>query len=132
MAGCGVNARPDNLRPPAGQGPRAYRVVSTGALRCGHFKNGARLVQHDAAHRVSELERFKATSFPLVMVSPSMDRGVDLPGDLCRFIVVMKMPYPTWEAPANQAAHRILRWVAVVCRADHPQSDSSYRPRKPF
>ena len=62
-------------------------------------KNGARLVQHDAAHRVSELERFKATSFPLVMVSPSMDRGVDLPGDLCRFIVVMKMPYPNLGDP---------------------------------
>lgn len=29
-----------------------------------------------------------------VLFAPSMDRGVDLPGDLCRVQVVAKMPYP--------------------------------------
>lgn len=29
-----------------------------------------------------------------VLFAPSMDRGVDLPDDLCRVIVIAKMPYP--------------------------------------
>jgi Rad3-related DNA helicase len=29
-----------------------------------------------------------------VLVAPSMDRGVDLPGELCRVQVVMKLPHP--------------------------------------
>jgi len=61
--------------------------------------NKVRLVQHDPRHRVTELERFKASDQPLVMVSPSMDRGVDLPGDLCRFIIVLKIPYPNLGDP---------------------------------
>ena len=28
-----------------------------------------------------------------VIVAPSMDRGVDLPGDACRVCIVAKMPY---------------------------------------
>lgn len=58
-----------------------------------------RLLQHDPTHRVSALERFKNTHWPLVMVSPSMDRGVDLPDDLCRFIIVLKIPYPNLGDP---------------------------------
>ena len=33
---------------------------------------------------------------PLVLVSPSMGEGVDLPGDLCRFQIIYKIPYPDW------------------------------------
>ncbi len=29
-----------------------------------------------------------------VLVAPSMDRGIDLPGDLCRVVIVAKVPYP--------------------------------------
>jgi Rad3-related DNA helicase len=29
-----------------------------------------------------------------VLLSPSMERGVDLPGDLCRVVVVAKVPFP--------------------------------------
>lgn len=29
-----------------------------------------------------------------VLIAPSMDRGIDLPGDLCRVQVVCKVPYP--------------------------------------
>lgn len=61
------------------------------------FENSAhkvRLVQHDSFHRISVLEAFKADDRPLVLISPSMDRGVDLPEDLCRFIVLLKVPFP--------------------------------------
>ena len=44
-------------------------------------------------NRTDQLEAFKKSKKPLVMLSPSFDRGVDLPGDQCRFIIVCKMPY---------------------------------------
>ncbi len=43
---------------------------------------------------VGQLEGFKADERSLVLISPSMDRGVDLPEDLCRFVVLLKVPYP--------------------------------------
>ena len=30
----------------------------------------------------------------MVLISPSMNEGVDLPGDLCRFQIIYKLPYP--------------------------------------
>jgi hypothetical protein len=40
------------------------------------------------------LEEFKKSAEPLVLVSPSMNEGVDLPGDECRFQIIYKIPYP--------------------------------------
>jgi Rad3-related DNA helicase len=57
-------------------------------------RHQARLCQHDTESRTSALESFKADSRPLVMVSPSMERGVDLPNGLCSFIIILKVPYP--------------------------------------
>lgn len=77
----------------------------------------ARLMQHDTLSRVTELERFKAESQPKVLISPSMERGTDLPGDMCRFIVVAKVPYPYLGDP--QIARRLYSasdgnlWYAV-------------------
>ena len=66
-------------------------------LACYVFDNSrhkVRLLQHDPTHRISALERFKMEDRPLVLLSPSMDRGVDLPHDLCRFLILAKIPYP--------------------------------------
>ena len=30
-----------------------------------------------------------------ILVGPSLNEGIDLPGDLCRFIIIMKVPYPS-------------------------------------
>jgi Rad3-related DNA helicase len=40
------------------------------------------------------------------MISPSMERGVDLPGGLCRVVIVAKMPYPSLGSPqVNKRIH---------------------------
>jgi Rad3-related DNA helicase len=39
------------------------------------------------------LDRYKRTD-SAVLFAPSMDRGVDLPDDLCRVQVIAKIPYP--------------------------------------
>jgi Rad3-related DNA helicase len=43
--------------------------------------------------RQGALEEYKGTPGS-VLVGPSLDRGVDLPDDLCRVQVIMKVPYP--------------------------------------
>ena len=57
------------------------------------------LMSHDKKDRAQALERFKGYSQPIAFISPSMDRGVDLPGDLCRVIIVAKVPYPSLGSP---------------------------------
>jgi len=56
-----------------------------------------RLVSHFGGNgqREALLEEFRASPKPLVMMSPAMDRGIDLPYDLCRFIIILKVPYPS-------------------------------------
>jgi Rad3-related DNA helicase len=45
-----------------------------------------------ASDRDHALDRFKQEGG--VLIGPSLDRGVDLPGDLCRVQVVVKVPFP--------------------------------------
>ena len=56
---------------------------------------GDRIIVHSyrkASERDETLERFKAEGG--IIVGPSLDRGVDLPGDLCRVQVIVKVPFP--------------------------------------
>lgn len=56
--------------------------------------NDPRLIDHNTQNRNEQLEKFKNASKPLVLISPSMNEGVDLPGELCRFQIIYKLPYP--------------------------------------
>lgn len=58
-----------------------------------HSKHKARLLQHDTKSRLSALEDFKGSDQPLVLISPSMSRGVNLPHEQCRFQIICKVPY---------------------------------------
>lgn len=77
-----------------------------------HSRHGSRLIVHDAKTRGAALETFKqATS--MVLVSPSMTTGVDLPYDLLRFQVVAKLPFPYLGDPqikARMATTRGQEW----------------------
>lgn len=52
-----------------------------------------RLIYHTPYDKQDVLEDFINSDEDWVMVSPSMDRGVDLPYDKCRFIICCKMPF---------------------------------------
>jgi ATP-dependent DNA helicase DinG len=47
----------------------------------------------DSASRNRALSEYRNTE-GAVLFAPSMDRGVDLPGDLCRVQIIAKLPYP--------------------------------------
>lgn len=58
-----------------------------------HVKS-KRLLLHDSTDRDEILKKHIASNQPTVLLSPSMTEGVDLHGDLSRFQVVCKVPYP--------------------------------------
>ncbi|WP_295590742.1 helicase C-terminal domain-containing protein [uncultured Methanobrevibacter sp.] len=75
-------------------------IIHTVSTKCMEFLlenlDSPRLIGHDSKNRQEMLEIFIDSDEPLVLVSPSMGEGVDLPGDLCRFQIIYKIPYPDW------------------------------------
>lgn len=78
----------------------------------------SRMVHYtDGMSREEALETFIKDSGPRILVAQSMDRGVDLPGDLCRLIIIPKVPYP--DLSDKQIARRVYgskdgnAWYAV-------------------
>jgi Rad3-related DNA helicase len=66
-----------------GRDKRSGRTSSHVVITHGNGKG-----ERDAA-----IERYVQTKGPAVIVSPSLDRGVDLPGDLCRVQIIAKVPF---------------------------------------
>lgn len=62
-----------------------------------------RIITHRELDRQSQLRHFMGSSRPLVLLSPSMERGIDLPYDLCRFVVIAKVPFPYLKDPQVNA-----------------------------
>lgn len=52
-----------------------------------------RLIIHDSSNRQDVLDEFMESTEPLILISPSLERGVSLNKDLCRFIIVAKSPF---------------------------------------
>lgn len=44
--------------------------------------------------REDVIKEFMESEEPKVLVAPSVDEGIDLPGDLCRFQIIYKVPFP--------------------------------------
>lgn len=52
-----------------------------------------RYITHNSTDRQETLDRFMESDDPLILVSPSLERGVSLADDLCRLVIVAKAPY---------------------------------------
>lgn len=75
-----------------------------------------RLISHDTSSREEKLREFKASTEPLVMLSPSFDRGVDLPQEQCSFIIICKVPYIGLSDPQVKARMKLpggQRWYLI-------------------
>ncbi len=82
---------------------QSYRLA---AYVMSHSRHRRRLLGHqDAAGRSRALRRH-AESEDAVLISPSMERGVDFAGDRARFAVVLKAPYPNLSDPWVEARLR--------------------------
>lgn len=59
----------------------------------GRWNRGRQILAYsNAKERDAAVEAFNRTGG--VLLAPSLDRGLDLPGDLCRVVVVAKVPFP--------------------------------------
>lgn len=70
------------------------------------------LITHNSEDRADKLQIFKE-SRGLIMISPSFDRGVDLPGDECRVVIICKVPYLALgdkQTKARMAMPRGQQW----------------------
>ena len=43
-----------------------------------------------------------------ILMGPTVQEGIDLPGDLCRFIIICKIPYPSLGSPYVKAKQEIF------------------------
>ena len=72
----------------------SYAIQASLERRLRDFGVGERVLTHDRDDRESALEAWKATDEPAVFLSVTMEEALDLEGDLARFQVICKAPYP--------------------------------------
>ena len=74
-----------------------------GIIHCHSYKvanyikkniRSTRLLIHNSENRERILEKHMKAKKPTVLISPSMTEGIDLKGDLSRFQIICKVPYP--------------------------------------
>lgn len=72
-----------------------------------------RLIGHNSSNREYQLRRFEESQENLVLVSPSMGEGVDLPYEKCQFQVIYKIPFPfLGDRQVNQRRKKDPKWYA--------------------
>ena len=92
-------------------------LIHTNSYKCQHFINNnlinSRLISHNSDNREGILNYFEKDENPLVLVSPSMSEGVDLPYDKCRFQVIYKIPFPyLGDKQINMRRKNDQKWYA--------------------
>lgn len=53
-----------------------------------------RFIIYDSAKSKEEALRLFKKNEDSIIIGPTLNEGIDLPGDLCRFIIISKVPYP--------------------------------------
>lgn len=52
------------------------------------------LLYNDSKEKRDLIDFHKNTSEDTILIGPTLNEGIDLPGDECRFIIMLKVPYP--------------------------------------
>ena len=92
-------------------------LIHTHSYKCQQYilnnLYNSRLISHTSKNREQILNFFEKDENPLVLVSPSMSEGVDLPYDKCRFQIIYKMPFPyLGDKQVNMRMKRDKKWYA--------------------
>ena len=92
-------------------------LIHTHSYKCQQYiiQNlyNSRIVSHTSKNREEVLKFFEKDDNPLVLVSPSMSEGVDLPYDKCRFQVIYKVPFPyLGDMQVNMRMKNDKKWYA--------------------
>lgn len=94
-----------------------------GIIHCHTYKianylkktiKNSRLLTHDSKNRDEVLKKHMTTKKPTVLLSPSMTEGVDLKGDLSRFQIICKIPYPyLGDQIVRKRMHKYKNWYGL-------------------
>ena len=77
-------------------------------------KLAKRILIHDSRNRDEVLKQHMTSKEPTVLLSPSMTEGVDLKGDLSRFQVICKVPYPWLGDPiVRKRMNKFPNWYPL-------------------
>ena len=92
-------------------------LIHTHSYKCQQYivnnLYNSRLISHSSKNREQILNFFEKDENPLVLVSPSMSEGVDLPYDKCRFQIIYKVPFPyLGDKQVNMRMKRDKKWYA--------------------
>ena len=92
-------------------------LIHTNSYKCQQYITrklpSHRLISHTSLNRERVLNHFERSKEPLVLVSPSMSEGVDLPYDKCRFQIIYKVPFPyLGDQQVNMRMKRDRHWYA--------------------
>ena len=91
-----------------------YRIARYLEYNLKARKYKKRLIFHDSSNREKKLKEHINSKQPTVLVSPSMTEGIDLKGDLSRFQVLCKIPYPYLGDPIiKKRMHKYRGWYAL-------------------
>ncbi|WP_256393488.1 helicase C-terminal domain-containing protein [Natronoarchaeum rubrum] len=83
----------------------SYDIQSRLEERLGNFGVGQRVRTHDREDRDAALDAWKDSDRPDVFLSVKMEEALDLEGDLARWQVICKAPYP--NTGDSRVAHRL-------------------------
>jgi len=83
----------------------SYGIQEQLRERLDEFGVGARVRAHDRDGRDDALAAWKGTDDPDVFLSVKMEEALDLEGELCRWQVICKAPYP--HTGDSRVAHRL-------------------------
>ena len=73
-----------------------------------------RLLIHNTENRDAILQKHIKSKTPTVLLSPSMSEGVDLSGDLSRFQIICKVPYPYLGDPlVRKRMNKFAGWYSM-------------------
>lgn len=92
-------------------------LIHTHSYQCQNYIqrkiHNPRLLTHNSENRDRILQHFELSKNPLVLVSPSMSEGVDLPYEKCRFQIIYKVPFPyLGDRQIDLRRKKEIRWYA--------------------
>lgn len=78
-----------------------HAPYSLSKLLHAHLEDNPRYIFHGRGRdKLLKFEEFKASTEPLIMVGSGMNEGISLDGDLCRWQIICKVPFPSLADPA--------------------------------
>ena len=91
-----------------------YRIARYLKFNIKSRKHAKRILIHDSSNRDEVLAKHINSKEPTILLSPSMSEGVDLKGDLSKFQIICKVPYPFLGDPIiKKRMNRNKGWYAL-------------------